>query len=307
MERIYMTGRVKAISLLALSAALCALPQAAVADTILFERDLPNAFNGGVPYVNDAGQADTSCQPSYPNCRANVSWLSGFTSGGTYFTVGDDFSFSSPVNVDTITVYEIANNPVTDIPDSLPTNEFSSLSLYVGAQTGTLSLATSSYTFARVGYAPSTDYQGGGGGFFPVYAITFTLPGTLFSPGTLYGFAVDATPNTSNPAYCTTTPGCYGLFLAASNAGLSTQSGVIEQGADGSFIYYGEPSQATQAPSFVGLCNSGDPSCPAWDKSSDLNVTITGAIAATPEPVTFASAALALLAGLAVRLRRRRN
>jgi len=287
---------------------LAVLPQVGLADTILLDRGLPNASNGSTPYVNDAGQSDTSCQPTYPNCRSNVSWQSGFGSGGNYFLAGDDFSFASSATVSTITVYEIANNPVSSIANSAPTSEFSSISLFVGPQSGTLSLVSSSYTFQRVAYAPATDYQGAAGAFFPIYAITFSLPDTLFAANTLYGFAVDATPNTSNPAFCNSTSSCYGLFLAASNAGLSSLSGATEQGADDNFIYYAEANQAAQAPAFAGLCNSGDPSCGGWDKSSDLNVTITGtAIGSVPEPKTFGLLTMAFLGGLIthrVRVRR---
>jgi len=296
-----MTGNVARMSLLKIAGAisLAMLPRIGFADMILLDRGLPNASNASVPYVNDAGQSDTSCQPTYPNCRANVSWQSGFGLGGNYFMAGDDFSFGTNATVSTITVYEIANNPVSSIANSLPTSEFNSISLFVGPQNGTLSLVASSYAFQRVAYAPATDYQGTLGAFFPIYAITFSLPDTLFAANTLYGFAVDATPNTSNPAYCNTTSSCYGLFLAASNAGLSSLSGATEQGADNNFIYYGEASQAAQAPSFVGTCNSGDPSCGGWDKGSDLNVTITGtAISAVPEPQTFGLFTIAFLGGL---------
>ena len=296
-----MTGNIARMSLFKIAGVitLAILPRIGFADTILLDRGLPNASNASVPYVNNAGQSDTSCQPAYPNCRANASWQSGFDSGGNYFLAGDDFSFGTSATVSTITVYEIANNPVSSIADSAPTSEFNSISLFVGPQNGTLSLVSSSYVFQRVSYAPATDYQGTLGGFFPIYAITFSLPNTLFSANTLYGFAVDATPNTSNPAYCNTTSSCYGLFLAASNAGLSSLSGATEQGADNNFIYYGEASQAAQAPSFVGTCNSGDPSCGGWDKGSDLNVTITGtAISAVPEPQTFGLFTIAFLGGL---------
>ena len=284
-------------------AVLASLPQNASASSIIFQRALPMGAN----FLNNTGMANNTCAPN-PNCRANISWLSGQTSGGTYFVTGDDFTLSTPATVSSITVYEVANNnDSTGLANSLPTSEFNSLSLYMGTNAAPLTLTTSAYTFQRVQYPPGIDYQSASG-MFPIYAITFTLPNTLFAPGT-YDFAIDPTLNTANPAYCNTVgnPNCYGLFLAASNGAVSALSGAIEQGVDDQFIYFGEANQAAQAPAFSngGFCNSGNVSCGGWDKSSDLNVTIGGAFV-LPEPSTFGLVTIAMAGAALIRRRRRK-
>jgi hypothetical protein len=279
----------------------------ASASPIIFERQLPTTTD-----INAAAGAS----------RDNVDWLSGFNALGTYDIVGDDFSITGGGTLNTLTVYEVANNTTTvngtGPANSTPQNEFTSLSLYVGAQGGPLSLVTSSYTSQEVYYgttaggvsSPGTNYQSGSGVYYPIYAITFTFPSSYTIGSGLYGFAVDAGLNTSNAAYianCGASPtvGCYGLFLAASNAGLSSATGAIEQGADDSFIYYYENSQGVPPVLFGALCDSAPGQCGGWDKGSDLNVQITGA-ANLPEPSTFGFVTIAIL-GAALTRRRLRN
>jgi hypothetical protein len=261
--------------------AVIASPPVASGSTIIFQRALPNIN------LNDAAGAN----------RSNISWLSGQLSSGTYFTTGDDFTFTGAgAMVSSITIYEVANNPVGSGSASLPGNEFSSMTLYVGPQMGTLNTADITYNAAQIASNSTQVFYNGGvnyqsnTGFFPLYAVTFNLSTPMFFSAGTYGFAVDATATNAG----------YGLFLAGSNAALS---GAIEQGADNNYIFDGAPAKG-QIPSFAGFCDSGNVSCGGWDKSSDLNVLVNGSL--LPEPCSFGFVTLGLVGALVSRRRLRR-
>src|SRR5579862_4583978 len=109
-----MTGNAARNSLVAAIGAvvLVSLGGSATAAPIIFERQLPTTTD-----INNAAGAN----------RDNVNWLSGFTSG-TYNIVGDDFSINGGATLNTLTVYEAANNTTTvngtGPANSTPQNEF---------------------------------------------------------------------------------------------------------------------------------------------------------------------------------------
>jgi len=263
--------------------------------TTVFQRALPSSTN-----VNNAAGAN----------RSNVDWASG--SAQLTYIVGDDFSFNDLAMVDSISVFEIANNPVGGAPSS-PSAEFANIMLYVGAHGSTLSLASSSYTSSLVAYAPAGFlYQGASGtDYYQIYELTFSGLNLTIPGSTLYDFAVDATPNAGA---CATAPNgdpCL-LFLSASNAALS---GTTQDGADGlfkaftsdgsgGFVYAGScDSAVTSGPNYCGT-PPGGPGPALWNKSSDINVLIDGTV--IPEPSTVTTMAMGL-AGLAFLVRRRRK
>ena len=253
---------------------------------IIFQDALPNSTN-----VNNAAGAN----------RSNVDWAGGSAQLG--YIVGESFSISNAGVMNSITVYEVANNPVGGSVPTDPTNEFSNITLYYGADASPLTLTSSSYTYALTAYSPAVEfYQGTSGTYYPIYALTFSGLNFALTGGTLYDFAVDATPNAGA---CATAPGgdpCL-LYLAASNAALS---GTEQDNASGVFDFF---TVSGGTATFAQGCASGDanPADPnycgqPWDKDSNINFVISGS--ETPEPSTFTIMA-AGLAGVWVGLRRR--
>lgn len=273
------------VRLLVLGVALAGFSKAG----LILDRGLPNSTN-----VNNVAGAN----------RSNVSWISGF-SAGAYYLVGDSFSFGNSGTVDSITVFEVANNTVGSMVSSFPTDEFSSITLYYGNAANPLSLFSSTYTSAPVAYqAGLQNYQGFSGNFYPIYSLTFSGLNLAVTAGTTYDFAVDAAPKAGACATAPSGDPCT-LALHASNAALS---GTPQQGSDNQFIFF---TLAGSVATFNGFCDSGSTNtlatnyCGApWDKSSDINVQIQGTL--TPEPATWGTLA-ASLAGLIVLARKRRK
>jgi len=293
----------------------------------VFQRNLPNAGIGGDQWVNNGAG---------PN-RSNVDWADGPDSVSGYDIVGDNFSFGYPATVNTITVYEVANTPCptsacnTGLTNTAPGAEFSNISLYVGPDQGTLTLQTSVYVASQVFYYPSVSYQGTSGtDYYPIYALTFTLPTPLYlAAGVSEAFAVDGVVSSSELALDPNAA----LNLAAVNSTDALDSStvgnpVVENGADNAFEYYNLSSQSASTAGFYslapyqgqspfpgsgsnpdptpGLCDSAPGTlnyCSgAWDKGSDLAVLIGGTL--TPEPGTLFLSILGILA-FASRMRRR--
>jgi hypothetical protein len=247
-------------------------------NTIIFQRALPNASNGGTTYVNDTATAG----------RSNVSWISGAATPGFYFLVGDEFSFSDPGVVDSITVFEVANAAVGQV-GTQPTEEFTSITLYYGSggPSGTgLDMQSSAYSSDLVAYQPDdVDYEGSSGTFYPIYALTFSNLKWSVLANTVYGFALGAVPVGENT-----------LSIHASNAVRSVASGVQQDGADDQYsLYYVNVSPGTGPFQWAGSCNSGAASQPGscdggFSSSTDLNVVISGILAPEPSSVTFVGA-----------------
>jgi hypothetical protein len=268
--------RFVASHLLRVGAVLLIASASGFADQILFERDLPsNNINGpsGIGRSNYAPVVQGTTGLPDPN---NVP-----------FILGDDFSLSGTGGflVNTLTLYVVLQNP----GDSL-TQEISGLTLYGGADSGTIGVLSSLPTFTRVQYNGTTDYQSTASPttFTSIYAVTFTNLNWSVVGGVDYDFALGATMIGNNT-----------LAISASN--MATSGGVQDPnplgGTDGSYIEFfgGTPPTLSYAPF---------PTVP-----QDLNVVISGVNLSnngnTPEPTTFAMMGLGGL--ILVSLRRRRK
>ncbi len=249
----------------ALSAAcLFAVSQPVAAAPLLFDRGLPS-----LNLNNAAGAA-----------RSNVTW----SASGTEFT-GDDFSIGvagEKYRIDTITVWGAQFDPLS--------LDVANIALYFGRAGSALSLVSEgavsgnangnpNITHSFVTYADGvTDtYEGWGGGVYGIAQTVFSNLNLVIDGGVTYYFGVDGDQ--------------YEWWSHASNAALS---GTPQQGADGKYLIFDK--------SDLGAVQVVDSQGNGWDKSSDINVRVTGE--AIPEPATLALASMALL-GLAAARRRR--
>ena len=241
----------KRLFLVTAALALLCIGIAAQAD-LLFDRGLPSAnLNNG------AGSS-----------RSNVTWQS---EEANQFT-GDDFVIGTAGQsyvIDSITVWGAQYNPL-----QLDVNN---IWLYVGKAGDSLALlstgsvtgntnSNTKITHKFVTYADGqTDYYvGNGGTAYSICETTFSGMNLLVDGGVKYDFGVK---------------GDNWLWWShASNAGLS---GTTQSGADGlykDFITSTDLSNAT-------FLRTEDSNGNGWDKSSDINVQITGN--AVPEPMSI--------------------
>jgi hypothetical protein len=251
---------------------------------LIYDRGLPTA-NVNAPVVAD---------------RSNVAWGDNPANDvvfNTNWMFGDDFTLGpagQAYTIDSLRVWIIGDAA----HDSLDTI-FSSLQLYGGipgtsvsespacgniAGSGTCWTAdgiglvgggSTSGADPNVGVAPALYSNGesyqGISSFRDIFEVTFNNLNWNVVGGTTYTFFVAGTPGTVGNGGVSPT-------LAASNAALS---GNLQQGADGLMWEAGKnPSGAN----FTAMdqWNSQDG---AWDKSSDINVLISGT--QTPEPSTL--------------------
>jgi hypothetical protein len=257
----------------------------------------PFAFDRGLP-------TSTNVNASPPN-RSNEAWLTGTFNGNNYSLAGDDFSFASSGTIGSITVFEVANNNVGDGFSSLPTSEFSSITLYEGtaAAAGTtgISAVSSAYTFSQVFYQPgSVSFIDQTPNTFAIYALTFSSLNLAVTSGTLYDFALDAT---ANPGACDNSP--FGppcvLALHGTNAALAVDT---QQGSDNQYINFNLAAGLATSTGFCDItCQEGNAGV-ASIAPTDINVQVT--FAATPEPATWGTLA-ASLGGLILFARKRRK
>jgi hypothetical protein len=278
--------RISAIAAWLLALAIGLAPTAS-ADSVIFDRGLPNSTN-----VNNAAGAN----------RSNVSW-GNHIFNGNYFMVGDNIDLSLTPNtiggwvIHDIRVWEVANTEIgsatsTSPPaGSSPNVEFSSLTLFLGAAYTTLKPVSSTYTSTFAQYLPGgLNYQGATGGYFPLYQIDFSGLNILVPATKNLGFAIDAVPNNGNA-----------WFIHASNAALS---GTVQQGADNFYELYCGNSATPGASTSASYCNLIDSNGNGFDKSSDINVEVFGSASAVPEPTTFGLFSAGLL-GLILYRRRK--
>jgi hypothetical protein len=159
-------------------------------------------YQNGPPTSNQTGLGTDGTRSdvapiygSIPNCPNPT--CSGSTTEP--FISGDQFAAPASTTINSVTVYEVSNTPVGSGPaeaNSNPNNEFSSISLYLGADGAAMSLVSSSYTPTEVAQYESiyntTDYY--------IWKLTFS--GLSFAlPATgdgLYDFAINAVPNSTN-------------------------------------------------------------------------------------------------------------
>lgn len=206
---------------------------------LLFDRGLP-ATN-----LNNAAGA----------LRSNVTWASESATGFT----GDDFIIGSVGEnyvIDSLTVWGAQYNPLS--------LDIDHIWLYLGKSGSPLSLLATgavsgntnsnpTITHTYVNYPDgTTGYQGNSGGFYPVCKTTFSNLNYRVDGGVKYNFGV----NGDN----------YLWWSHASNAALSGP--VAQDGADG--LYYNFDSINLSSVTVVDSNGNG------WDKSSDVNVQVTG-------------------------------
>jgi PEP-CTERM motif len=243
-----------------------ALAQCLTADSLLVDRGLPHTN------LNNAAGAS----------RSNVAW--GFTPPifpGDSFTVGAN---PGGYTIDAIRVWVIASGPALG-------SSFSNLQLYTGpnsipgpvslTEAGSLTPGTNTSSNAdihisSVTYADGSNYQGISGDFHPIFQVDFTNLDLNVAGDASLMFGVNGRGIGSNI-----------LSLAASNAALG---GVPADGADGLFYFF-------DGSNLVGGNGSVDSNGHGWDKSSDIDVQVSGNpnAAAVPEPATLALLAFGLL------------
>jgi hypothetical protein len=250
---------------------------------VLFDRGLPNA---------NVNAADAS--------RSNVTWAipddTGFT--GDDFTIG---TVGQQYRIDSITVWGAQYNPLS--------TDINNISLYVGKAGPALSvpltrlatpmqrLSTGSVTgntdsnpnitHTYVNYPDGTAYYVGNGGTrYSICQTTFSGLNLLVDGGVKYDFGVEGDS--------------YRWWNLASNA---ASSGTVRQdGADGLYLVF-DNSDLGQVTVWDSATVGPDASPAGWDKSSDINVMVTGE--AVPEPATIII--WSLLGGLGIVVAHRRK
>jgi hypothetical protein len=241
--------------LLAATAFTLGTVSTAEASGVLFDRGLP-AEN-----LNNGAGSD----------RSNVSWQSA--PGGDM--VGDDFSIGATGQsyiIDSITVWGAQFDPLSEDIDNIE--------LWFGAQGSQLENisdgnvtgndndnANIAHSFVSYADGVTTTYVGNGGFQYGIAQTVFSGLNLTIDGGVLYDFAIAA-------------DGPFGWFGHASNAALG---GVPADGADDLYRTF------DAAGNFLVSVDSADI---GWDKSSDINVLITG----TQVPPVPVPAALPLLA-----------
>jgi len=222
------------------TAILLALASGVMASTVLFDRGLPSTN------LNNAAGAS----------RSNVTWASELAEGFT----GDDFVIGTTGHyylVDSLTVWGAQYDPLSLDIDNIwfyLARENDPLALLatgmVTGNTNSNPLITHSYVNYPDG---TTGYQGGSGTFFPICQTTFGGLNYLVDGGVKYKFGVKGDK--------------YLWWNHASNAALS---GSTQEGADDKYLEF----TTANLSSILVLDSNGY----GWDKSSDINVRVTGTL-----------------------------
>jgi hypothetical protein len=247
-------------------------------------------YSAPLPIINLNNAADGS--------RSNIAPVESNFSG-VPFILGDSFNLSSAgisgtYNVSTFTVWEVGNQVLsgpTDPGGTPPASEFSDITLYGGPDsTGLVAPESSTYAATRTFYTGGLNYQDvNTGQYFPIYELDFTNVNWTLTSGTVYDFAIGATPIGGNS-----------FALSAANVG---NSGVIMNGADNTFLLF-TPTGNPSTP-WVATYNSDSSTVPGFPEGADINVQID-LVQAVPEPQTLTLFAVGL-GGILVGLRRRRR
>jgi len=244
----------RSVALSLVVAGLLSMTVVANASSVLFDRGLPAAN------LNDGA------------ARSNVCWAEPDPTTGrpsNYFD-GDDFTIGTAGQsyvIDSITVWGAQYNPLS--------TDINNITLYVGKNGETLNQVSTgavtgntdsnpNITHEYVTYADGkTAVYQGNATQYQICQTTFSGLNLLVDGGVKYNFGIMGDK--------------YLWWNLASNAPLS---GVRQDGADGKFLVY----DLNHLNNVVAV-DSGDPTVGIWDKSSDINVKVTGS--AVPEPLTM--------------------
>jgi hypothetical protein len=228
---------------------------------LLVDRGLPTGHLN-----NDAG-----------SLRSNVAWADWEpsidpTTGypAEYWLPGDDFAIplSGKYNITTIRVWVVG-----DVPDGKKGNP--RVTLWGGTSTSGISRISTTYSVTPVSYTdPGISlYQGSSGNYFNINQVDFKV-NIVVNGLEAFNFFVDA------PWTAYSGGGWVNAFLHASNRLLSVSP---QNGADDWFSYLHRTGAIT-----VGIENwnsqtgagteCAPDSCPGWDKPSDANVQVFGAV-----------------------------
>lgn len=248
---------------------LLVLPSLAFADTMVVDRGLPttNLNNAAGDNRSNVGWADTPAYDFY---------------GDTFTLPGGN---SAVYAVHTIRTW------IASFAD--PSSLYSTMTLFTGTGTTTLSATASNPTITLSSYPGGAEYQRTSGPLINVYEVDFTGLNLVATGGTTISFGVEGVstgpiaPDNSNLWY-----------NLASNAALS---GSPQDSADGLLQEYSWDGVAGDPPVYLGAVNSDQPGF--WDKSSDINVQV---FADVPEPASMSLLAAGALGLGFVQLRRRR-
>jgi hypothetical protein len=272
------------------------------AGTVLFDRPLP------VDNLNNAAGSN----------RSNVAWADVPGDNTTFnWSYGDDFTLGTTgqsFSVSSLTLWVIG-----DSAHSSFNSIFSSLSLLGGpigsttSNSGACSEMTSgafpclnasgignistvdtagsdaNVAISQVTYNGGLNYQSVSGTDRNIYQVTFQNLNWAIDGGTDYAFFLTGVPGTVGN-------GGVSPYLSASNA---ARSGNTQEGAD-DLLW-----ELAQNGSSAVAMEQWDSAVIGWDKSSDINVQISGTdVTPTPEPATLGMLA-AGLAALGIARRRK--
>ncbi len=248
-------------------------------------------YSRPLPVINLNNAADGS--------RSNIAPVESNFSG-VPFILGDDFRLSDAglngtYNVNTFTVWEVGNAPLTSATDpggAPPSSEFSSITLYGGLDSADLAAESSTYNETRIFYTGGLNYQDvNSGTYFPIYQLDFTNVNWTLDSSILYNFAIGSTPIGGNT-----------FALHAANFGTS---GVVGNGADNTFILYEHDPPSNLSAPWIATFNSDANTVPGFPKGADINLNID-LTQAVPEPQTYMLFAIGL-GGILLGLRRRQR
>jgi hypothetical protein len=230
---------------------------------------IPLLIDRGLPTANLNNYAGAN--------RANIAWTADVYTPNAYVLVGDSFQNTSASmwSIDTIRLW--STSPLNTVALR---GGIAGSGVY-GSTAGSISAATYA---VNDGNGHNTFQGASSGSYYNLWQLDFAVNATL-APGQTYDFFLDGTGNTDlgSDGKPLVVP-----YVHASNAALS---GSTQQGADGLML------SATVQNGVLGSITSWSSQGTAWDKASDVNVQVFGAV---PDGGTTATLLGGVLSALAV-------